>query len=429
MSAMVMPLLHADPVFPQRDFLLDPGAVAERIGCGIGINAAVKVEHCERVRATYRAGQSLRVLYKLRAEGEIFMLAARAFPEGADGQRFARQFPPAAEGATFHPVFGDLENHTVFWTFPNDRKIANLPLLMSVPQCLSDLLNSRWTHSRLAAYAPEKCATVQCLDDQQNVLAYAKVYAGHDGRGCYKTYNDFAQNRMANSRQFSTPRAIAYSDSFQILLLEPIHGKRIADLEPEELERGFNYLGRALASFHAMPIGAGLPRFTRLDARHLQEAAGIIGLVRPDVAVLAQELCDSLCGAASGISDRSVYLHGDVHPKNGILRDQGVVMIDLDQAGSGPAAADLGSLLAALRYEVVTGSLSEISESRLIRAFLSGYSVGNELPHPAALRWFTAAALFAERALRAVSRVRTEGLEHLRELLLAARNLSEKAYV
>jgi Ser/Thr protein kinase RdoA (MazF antagonist) len=124
-------------------------------------------------------------------------------------------------------------------------------------------------------------------------------------------------------------------------------------------------------------------------------------------------------GARHGDAPR-VCLHGDVHPKNGILRGERLTLIDLDQCGTGDAAADLGSLLASLTYGRITSGASRTSTKSLGEAFLSGYESARALPARASLRWHTAAALLAERALRAVNRVRPEGLARLRELLAAA---------
>jgi hypothetical protein len=89
----------------------------------------------------------------------------------------------------------------------------------------------------------------------------------------------------------------------------------------------------------------------------------------------------------------------------------------------GPAAADLGSLLVSLRYERHTGKLTEAAECSLANAFLTGYQQAGMLPDPESLRWHMAAALFAERAFRSVSRIRLDGLQKLPELLSDAQHL------
>jgi Ser/Thr protein kinase RdoA (MazF antagonist) len=125
----------------------------------------------------------------------------------------------------------------------------------------------------------------------------------------------------------------------------------------------------------------------------------------------------------AGERGRFVCLHGDVHPKNAVLSGDSLTLIDLDQCGAGPAAADLGSLLAALSYKRLTGLLSPARERELAESFLAGYADARALPSVASLRWHTAAALLAERALRAVNLIRTEGLRHLPEILAEAEKL------
>ena len=53
-------------------------------------------------------------------------------------------------------------------------------------------------------------------------------------------------------------------------------------------------------------------------------------------------------------------------------------------------------------------------------AFLSGYRAVRALPPDLSLRWHTAAALVAERGVRAVNRVHLPTLDRLPELLEAA---------
>jgi Ser/Thr protein kinase RdoA (MazF antagonist) len=109
-----------------------------------------------------------------------------------------------------------------------------------------------------------------------------------------------------------------------------------------------------------------------------------------------------------------------VHLKNGLLQGRRVALIDLDQVGLGPAAADLGSALAGLRYHaIVTDEAARGQRSQ--RALLDGYAALRELPDPAALCWHVAAALLSERALRAVNRIRPGGLAALGAVLADGR--------
>ena len=55
---------------------------------------------------------------------------------------------------------------------------------------------------------------------------------------------------------------------------------------------------------------------------------------------------------------RSVLVHGDLHLKNALLAGDRLSLLDLDQAGVGHPAADLGSLLAALAAARLAGGLA-----------------------------------------------------------------------
>src|SRR5262249_47394971 len=147
--------------------------------------------------------------------------------------------------------------------------------------------------------------------------------------------------------------------------------------------------------------------------------AELIGRARPDVSVAAGRLAEELTADVPPEGE-TVCLHGDVHPKNALTQGRRIALIDLDQAGLGPAAADLGSALAGPRYNHPVADEAARGE-RVQQALLDGYADGRELPDEDELRWHVAAALLSERALRAVNRVRPDGLAHLGAVLSDAR--------
>lgn len=438
--------LARDPRLPQRDVLLDARAVAIRLSAALGVKGQLAISECERVRTKYRVGDSLRVLHRVRVGACDYTVAARTFAAGESRRAYERAASEAVDCAPLRAVLHDAELETVFWTFPNDRRLADLRVLRDAPPPeLARLLTPEWARSRVVAYAPEKCATAECLDARSRVIAYAKVYAGDEGRHVYDIYRALAQRLATGGANITITRALDYDETHRTLLLAPADGARIADLSADELPRGYSRLGAALAALHNAPAPQGLQPFTRLDAKRLRQAALAVGAARPDVRRYVDDLADDLERQREqhGADDDAtrVCLHGDVHPKNGILQGERLTLIDLDQCGTGHAAADLGSLLASLTYNRITAttttaahssahfsshSLAHSSERALADAFLSGYSSVRELPAPESLRWHTAAALLAERALRAVNRIRPEGLARLRELLCEASEILQR---
>ena len=382
--------LAPDPALPQRDVLLDDRQMAARLSLLITRGGPSVIDSCEKQRIKYRIGESLRVLYRLGLNGNAHLIAAKAF-------------------AGSH-------SETAFSVFPDDRKIRHLSLLRDKPENLSLVLGARWHRSEGIAYVPEKCATVRCLDRDGQTIAYAKMYAAAQGHGVAETYLQLA----SGCTRVVAP--LEYSQQHHLLLLQAVPGSRIADLHDDQLSDGFTGLAQSLASLHSISIPSHLPRFLRHDPDRLRNCARIIGIARPDVARVADQL-DRELRSTIPPEEPLVCLHGDVHPKNGIASNGFVTLIDLDQSAIGPAAADLGSLLALLHYNRLTGLLTHKREQELASAFLDAYAGSRQLPTQRSLRWHTAAALLSERALRSVNRIRPDGLHHLSQVLNDAREI------
>jgi hypothetical protein len=113
-----------------------------------------------------------------------------------------------------------------------------------------------------------------------------------------------------------------------------------------------------------------------------------------------------------------VCLHGAANLGNAIETGSGVVLLDLEHAAAGPAAADLGQLLAGLTAERVLGRITPVEHDAFAAALLDGYAAVT--PPPASLGWHTGASLLGRVAQSAVNRVRPDALRGLTGLLEAA---------
>jgi len=390
------PLLAIDPALPQRDLLLDEALMTEYLSRLVAHDFGI--EDCERLRTKYRVGTSLRVLYNLRGSGRSYRIAARAFPRT---RQVGNQSTSSAE-------LNAPELNTTFWIFPHDRKIKNLAVLNNIPDELRNIEGRTWLKSRIVAHAPEKSVTAQCLDQNEQVIAYAKIYAGDEGRQIFETYT-----HVAKTRDVQIPRAIAYSERHHLLLLEAVDGVPLSMVA--QSEDSFFRLGKALKSLHRINPPSSLPRATRLTPEAVVRATATISEARPDVADLVQHLSAKLI--AQYTESKPSFLHGDVHPKNIFLNEESLYLLDMDQAAIGAATADLGSVIAGLYCDACTGSRSVRQASVLKRALLAGYDTQQHSPE---LRWHIAAALLQERALRSVTRIRTATLQKLPEILLTA---------
>lgn len=395
--------LARDPALPQRDLLLDETVMAQYLSRLLTPYGALGVRSCERLRTKYRVGTSLRVLYRVEGVEQSYRIAARAFPRA---RRINR------ESAEIHAT----ELNTSFWLFPNDRKIRNLSVLDDIPGELRSIQGQQWTKSHIVGHAPEKSLTAQCIGENDVVLAYAKIYAGDEGRQTFNTYVHV--NAELDKSHLRVPRALSYSGDHRLLLLESLPGVSLSALKSRQRKHAFFLLGRALRDLHVISPPSWLPRSTRLMPETLTRATATISQARPDVAPLVQRLSDRLLQSQHAVcEDEPALLHGDVHPKNILLNNDRVYLLDLDQAAVGNALSDLASVVAGLYCASCVGALTWSEAVSLRRNLLAGYG---PLRNSTSLQWHIAAALLTERALRSVTRIRLENLQRLPDILATA---------
>lgn len=358
MTALADRLLAPDAALPMRDELLVP-----------------EVPDVDVVRVKYRVGESLRVLYRWGA-------GRRTVRATADGR-------------------------CRWWRFPDDRRLVGIADVMAPTPAMRTLVGSRsWVRSEVAEYAPERSLTARLVAADGTTSVYLKLYApgSRDVEALARRYSHIAARIPA-------PTPIGWRDD--VLVLTAMAGRH-SPADPATATR----LGAAIARLHEIVPPAGTPPFERLGRSRLDGAVAAIALARPDVAAALGELRRRLDDRQPAGSP--VLLHGDCHPKNLLVDGTDVALIDLDQAGIGPAAADIGSYLARLRLATVVGRQTPEEEAAMATAFLVGYAAVRPQPADDALRWHTAAALLAEQSLRGVNRVRRDVLVQLPAVLAAA---------
>jgi tRNA A-37 threonylcarbamoyl transferase component Bud32 len=394
-------LLPPDPAVPHRDRLLDARGMRQHFQGSIGVPEERSIAP---LRIKYRPSESLRVVYRIGRE-QPAIVTARTFPPEQARARLA------ASGADFTvPELG-----AAFWTFPHDRRLRNIEQLLHPDHELRARL-PEWVTSRLAGYAPEKCAVLACLDRAGRTVAFAKVFSDHQAFARVRALHEAIASGLDPNEELAIPPVVADLPALRTVFVAPARGKRIADLTRDLLPRALNRMGRAVARLHQSGIPTAARCWHRTTPTALRDAALLVGQVRPSLKHSALLVASDLM-ATRHDSEEAVLLHGDLHLKNAFLHRQRVSLIDLDQAASGPAAADIGSLLVALHAR---GGIPN-------HHFLEGYAAIRRLPSREAIAWHIAAALLTERAVRAITRVRLQALYDLDHMIDQARILAAAA--
>lgn len=123
---------------------------------------------------------------------------------------------------------------------------------------------------------------------------------------------------------------------------------------PPELEGGdtLEWLGRTIARLHAVGerrrflqrARIDVDTLVRISARHVLASPLLPTSTRSRYAQAVGALADRLDVAWDAAAPLMIRLHGDCHPGNLLWTDAGPLLLDLDDARSGPALQDLWML-------------------------------------------------------------------------------------
>lgn len=395
MTAIVTtPALAPDPVITHRDDLLDAEVVSPLLAAMVDRT----VGRVDIRRVKYRVGQSLRVLYEAHSGDASYLVSVRSFAQTPDPRSDATPWPSL---------------DALAWRFPADRKITGLAALVDRTGELHEVVGQ---HDELVleAYAPEKAATFRVTDRRSPGAGpdrHVKVLEPRAFRHA-SLRADTLPNLMRDA-SIRTPSLLARDRDLGALVWTHLDGTP-ATTSAEDCHA----VGHLLARLHAIAPPPELPHHDRTGEAALRAATEAIAAVRPDVADAADELRRAL-ESRRPRPGAVALLHGDVHPKNVLISAGEAGLIDLDQAVSGPAMADVGSLIAKFR------ELGAPSSS--VDALVSGYRTQGGVVDLGELAWHTAAAMLGERASRAVTRCRLDVLDHLPSLLTRALDLIRTA--
>lgn len=200
----------------------------------------------------------------------------------------------------------------------------------------------------LVAYRPTRRAVVRLPDDGAGHGRFAKVLRpGRAARIVARHHAMEAAASAAGPGFPSFPRVLEWSDGEGLVVLSGAPGRSLYALVRQDpgATGPATAVGRALACLHVAPLPSGLraaPRARPLD-RWMPRIAPFV-----DAATLARYESVLVGLPPAREAGRPGLVHGDLHDGNVFVRDDEVALIDLDAAGAGDPAADVGTLAAHL---------------------------------------------------------------------------------
>lgn len=304
--------------------------------------------------------------------------------------------------------FLDEESCTVAAPFPNDPELPSLRQVYDPTRFRRLLsktrprryprgewrLQKRHIRTELLAYKPGRRAVfrarvgVRHLQRDEKVRLYWHIKATHAAAATrIHERADALHTAVGDDRDWRVPEPWGFSEHRSWVANEWVMGTPLAR-SPEQLAA----VGRALAELHRLPIapsGPLGPAFSSArEAASLTSLAGDLAHLLPEEGPAIRDLCRRVSERLAALEGGpAACLHGDFHHDQLVVEEETgrLVIIDLDEAGCGPAAVDLGSFRAS-RF-VIGGTEAEDD------ALLRGYEEVGALGDPEHLRTATALQL------------------------------------
>lgn len=182
-----------------------------------------------------------------------------------------------------------------------------------------------------------------------------------------------------------TPRLLGSSRRDALAAVEWVPGR---ELDPAAAPEVLRATGATLAHLHGGHVSRLAHLTADVQADAVRRAADQCAVLRPELRMEVQALADAVSARLHELPHARVLLHGDFSADQVVVGDDGsVTLIDLDAAGRGHPATDLGSVRAAALLAGHGGGAGAIE------AILAGYDGVRALPSAGALAAHTAAGL------------------------------------
>ena len=257
------------------------------------------------------------------------------------------------------------------------------------------------------------CATRR--SPRPGVAASPRRIVDRDALDVANQYNRIAAS-IALIDGIRTPRALGWARPDRIVVLEPMRGMPVDALAGRAQPVAMRQLGVALANIHGLPTDFGRGPFQRYRPRAGAPTAPTWWRwPAPTSPTSSDRFRDQLGRRAADLRRGRLPARRRARQQRVVPRRPGPH--DRLRSGRLRCCRSRHRQHAGVAADSSAPAHPDTAVDGLGAAFLDGYSTVRPLPSGAELRWYTAAALVAERAIRAVNRVNRPVLAVLPELL------------
>ena len=218
--------------------------------------------------------------------------------------------------------------------------------------------------------------------DGTRTRVYAKLYADTGAARAVERRGTSVSHALARADgRLSAIRAATYVGADHALLYAEAVGAPLR-MSPASVRRA----GSAVRRLHTLHPGSLDPHAVTVQdqAARVRRAAQHIDALLPDVATSLHATVDRAVELGEPYDGDGAIIHGDCKLSH-VLEAPGrnLVMIDLDRAGRGDPALDVGKLAADLRFRCVTAAGHPGDD--LVREFMAAYRGNTDLVRRAAV--------------------------------------------
>ena len=435
---VVLPRTHE---FPQLAAISDPeglAAVLVHALTGAPAQDVPRFAWCTIEELHYRRGKQCRLLLRAgvqdpgsgAAREQLFF--GRLYPPGrllATRDRAAPAWlvQPERGPAAFSVTTLRLE----LWAYPNDPDLPGLPAMLDRERMLEAMttrpaafglaVRPGDVRPELIKYVPGKRAGVKLhliVPAGGASAVYGRAYRERAGEQAHRALSAVWDSAARRAGAFQIPRPLGYDRGAHIVWQEALSGNSLGK-QPnldERLPALAPAIGESLAGLHG--AGVELPTKATLSSlgEELAAARLLVGETYPEHAERCASLAGALLASAPASAGPRATVHGSFKLGHLFAGERGLTFIDLDGAGAGDAAYDLGCWLAHLHRSSAVGRLNASTVERAGKSFIESYARTARAPVGAELvAWSTAAHLVAGAVTKSVKRMDPRLLDALLE--------------